>query len=81
MDAREFAEWMAFYSIEPWGLNLVEEQLAFLCARLANMFAGKTAKRAQMEDFLRYRPKPPQSNEEMKAIAKAITLAFGGEIK
>lgn len=58
---------------------------AQICCSIANTFRGK-GKAAKVADFMRFsrkkksKAKQRQSMEEQMAIAKAITIAFGGAI-
>lgn len=36
MDSRELSEWMAYYSLEPWGSPTDDYQNSLLCATVAN---------------------------------------------
>lgn len=62
--------------------------LAQICSVIANVFKGKKGKPLKAADFMRFRrpqkdkkQKRRQSAEEQMALAKAITLAYGGVVK
>ena len=63
-------------------------QLAQVCSTVANSAMGKKRKALKPTDFMRFKPdvKKKDKNyrqpvEQQIALAKAITLAFGGTIK
>ena len=58
IDSREFAEWIAEYSIEPWGEVRTDLMLAQLCAIMVNAWRGKGVKAAKTIDFMPRFDKP-----------------------
>ena len=58
IDSREFAEWIAEYSIEPWGEVRTDLMLAQLCAIMVNAWRGKQAKAMKAIDFMPRFDKP-----------------------
>ena len=88
MSAYEFAEYRAFYSIEPYPETRADLRNAQLCATVANSapFKKKGAKPVDPVDFLKafdfwnrvdFRG---QTVDQMKAHAKAWTRSHGGKI-
>jgi len=76
MTSREFAEWMAFYEIEPFGDERGDLRMAILAALIANAHRDpKRRKRAyKPADFM---PKfGRQSLEEQIRIAEMLKAAF-----
>ena len=77
IDSAEFAEWMAFNSIEPFGEERADVRSAMICCLLANINRGKGKKAYKISDFMLDfgRKKTDQQDwREMKAI-------FGHAIK
>ncbi len=73
MDSKEYAEWLAYDTLEPLG----NYPLAVLWCLLRNALRGSKDTRAyEIQDcpFI-HEPKPEQSMDEMKAILRS---AFGG---
>ena len=66
MPAGLFAQWCEYDRLEPWGDEVTNNQLASLCAIIAQ-FAG--VKDAKVGDFLPIEKEPPKpkSNEELHA--------------
>lgn len=51
MDSRELAEWMAYYSVEPFGDTAADVRNALLCSLLANIWRGKGQRVYRIGDF------------------------------
>ena len=81
IDAREFAEWIAFGNLEPFGEERADWRIAQLCTLVANMFRGK-GRMARMRDFM-LRPKAPrkQTPQEIAAVMRAYTAAHNAARK
>lgn len=72
-DSKEISEWIAFYSIEPFGEERADLRSAIIASTMANMWRGKGQRAFTVKDFMpQFDPKPKQSIETMKAIAKGI---------
>jgi len=73
IDARELAEWQAYYNIEPFGEERDDLRAAMICCTLANINRGKNQPAYKLDDFLlRFDPKPEQTTEQMKAILTGL---------
>ncbi len=95
MDAREFQEWQAYFSLEPHGDERGDIQAAIIAATLANIHRSRSQQPFEVKDFLpRFGgppvlhgvsgvrpPKPKQSVAQMKAVFRMVTSAAGGEIR
>lgn len=55
MDSRELTEWMAYYSIEPWGEERGDLRAGIISATVANRGRGKGEKAHKPEDFMPFR--------------------------
>lgn len=56
MSAREFAEWMAFDSLEPIGQRREDLRMAVLAALIANQWRGKDTEPYKPADMLKLLP-------------------------
>lgn len=72
IDAREFAEWQAYYTIEPFGEERADYRNAILCALIANALGKKREPKHFMPDFTA-EPKPPQPLAQMRAMMNLYT--------
>lgn len=41
IDSAEFAEWVAFYRLEPWGGAAADHRAGEICATIANLFGSR----------------------------------------
>ncbi len=80
IDARELAEWEAFYNIDPFGEGRDDLRAGIICSTIHGM-AGKIANKAMAPaDFMPFLTKPerePQSPEEQQMLCGAIAAALG----
>ena len=78
-DAREFAEWMAFYRLEPWGEQRGDLRIGILAAVVANMFRKKGRRALQPVDFMPKFEKKwlPMTTGEMYDKFKGIATRYG----
>jgi len=67
MDSREFAEWMAFYSIEVFGEPAADIRNGLLCSLLANIWRGKGQRAFRPEDFMVLRERKRKGWRQLKA--------------
>ena len=73
MDSLELSEWVAFYSLEPWGDERADLRQAITSATLANIHRGKGQRAYKPEDFMPLQePGPKQTPEEMTAALRQI---------
>jgi hypothetical protein len=77
MDGAEFAEWQAYYNIEPFGELREDWRSAQVPYMLATMF-GKKGKKVNFQDFMLQTEaqKPKQTYEQMESTLKSIALEF-----
>ena len=70
MSSREITEWMAWYSIEPFGEVRSDMRAAMIAGYVA---AGAGAKNIKLEDFmLNFEPPKVMSPEEMKDVLRRL---------
>lgn len=70
MSAAEFADWCAFYDLEPWGFAAENWRMSIVAATTAN-YSGRAKKALKPSDFLP-RPRRKQSAADMK---RALAMA------
>ena len=85
LTSRQISEWIAYYSIEPWGYWDEWLRNSRLCAVGSNPYRRHNARALDAQDFM---PKPPpqaaeklQTVEEQVEQAKRITILMGGRIR
>lgn len=79
MDSRELTEWLAFYTLEPFGGETVYLGHAITAATVANSNRGKSKKAAKVEDFMPKFERPHETSiNDAVGFARALTLALGG---
>lgn len=52
MDARELAEWAAYFHEEPWGEERADLRSGLICAAMANAWRGKRGRAYKPGDFM-----------------------------
>lgn len=52
MDSREFAEWLALESVEPWGSVREDWQAALIAATIANVYRKPGSPPIEVREFL-----------------------------
>lgn len=63
LSSRQWAEWQAFYQMEPFGDVKADWRAGMLASVLANVNRGKGTKAFHPEDFM---PKPPLTPKEQE---------------
>ena len=73
VDSREFAEWIAFNSTDPFSVNRTEGMLSILCALVANQHLKKGMKPFHPEDFIpKYSTPKRESSEDLYTKFRAV---------
>ena len=86
VDAREFAEWNAFYQLEPFGEERADWRMAQLCCLVVGALGGKASK-ISLSDFMwqdepeRAAAKPKKSSQEMAAIFASFAEAHNAKLR
>lgn len=73
LSSRQIAEWMAYYSIEPFGEHAAFWRAGQIAATIANVNRGKRQRAYKPEDFMPSEPKGKpnvQTTEEMAAVLR-----------
>ena len=84
MSSREFAEWMAYYEIEPFGEERADWRAGMIAATIANIFRDtkKRRKPYKPQDFMpKLEEKREQTWQEQLQIVRMLNAAFGGKEK
>lgn len=75
-DSRQFAEWQAYYQLEPWGEERADLRAGIIASTIANVNRGKGQRAFTPSDFMpEFNPKPKQrmSAEQMAAVMTKFT--------
>ncbi|HQZ40677.1 MAG TPA: DUF4035 domain-containing protein [Vicinamibacterales bacterium] len=86
MSAREFGEWMAFYTLEPFGDSRADLRMGVLAALTANIARDekRRSKPYEVDDFMPKfdrQEKEAQPWQDQLALVEMLNAAFGGEDK
>jgi len=78
LSAHEFAEWMAYSQIEPWGEERADMRAALICKILADFNTPKGKQPMKLSDFmLKFdQERKVQSTEELIGTAAQITAMY-----
>jgi hypothetical protein len=79
MSSQELTEWLAFYSLEPFGGDTPYLGHAITAATVANSNRKKGSKAAKVEDFMPKFERHEQTMEEQIQFAAMMTAALGGQ--
>lgn len=52
IDSNEFAHWLAYYKLEPWGEERADLRQAYTSCIIANLFLSKGQKAYEVADFM-----------------------------
>lgn len=82
----ELAEWMAFYSLDPFGDQRADYRMGIVAAVQANSWRGQGQRALSPEDFLPFKPPQRQSNKrqspsDMRAAFDAFVRASAKKAK
>ena len=86
MSSSEFAEWLAYYTVEPWGFEIENWRSALITSMVANTARDpkKHRKPYQPSDFipdLDGEDKQPLSWEALKEKTSMVFASLGGRVK
>lgn len=68
IDSKELTEWMAFYSLEPWGTEPEDVRTGIIASTVANANRDPKKKAHKVKDFMPQWYKPEQTPEDHKRI-------------
>jgi hypothetical protein len=72
LTAKEFLEWQAFYSDDPFGDQRADLRAGIVCSTMNNRWRGKNETPAQPIDFMPFRRQQEQTPEEMQFTLRSI---------
>ena len=78
MSSREFSEWIAFASLEPFGSQAEYLGHAITAMTVANRHRGKNENTHRIDEFMPKFERHNQTTEEMLQIAEMFTAGLGG---
>jgi hypothetical protein len=74
----QFAEWMAYSRLEPWGEERDDLRMAIIASTIANVNRGKNTQAFKPQDFMpSFEPETEEQAAE-RLIAKAMKALGGG---
>jgi hypothetical protein len=76
--SRELTEWVAFASLEPFGVETDQLGHAITASTVANVNRSKGQKAYRVEDFMPKFEKRNQTPDEMIQLAEMFTVGMGG---
>ena len=80
ISSAELTEWMAFYTLEPFGYEIGMTGHAITASTIYNVNRGSKDKALDVEDFMpRFQKIKEQTTEDQVNMASMITKAFGGK--
>jgi len=80
MSAQEFAEWIAYAQVEPWGEQRADLRAALICKILADINTPKGKAAPKLEDFmLKFERKEAQTTDQMIGVAALISSTYEGD--
>lgn len=79
MPSAELTEWMAFYTIDPFGDQRADMRSAIISSTLANCHRDKDRKAFQYTDFMPFPDEPYEELNEAQQV-KQMILGLGVDI-
>jgi len=81
IDSREFAEWIAFFRISPYGPWREDLRMATICSTMANVWRSSSSRSFTPQEFMPdFTPKQPQTVEDMQHRILVSARSAGFEI-
>ena len=71
-DSRQYAEWRAYYEVEPWGEERADLRSAIIACTIANVHRGK-GKAFEPGDFMPEFDKPAKKQQTAAEMAAVMT--------
>ena len=73
----QFAEWMAYSTLEPWGEERDDLRMGIVASTIANVNRGKNSKPLKPQDFIPSFEQETEEEASLRLQAKAMQ-ALGG---
>ena len=77
ISSRDFAEWMAYSRLEPWGPDRDDLRMGIVASTIANSNRGKGQKAFKPTDFIPDFEPETEEQAQARLMAKAMS-ALGG---
>src|SRR5690606_3053338 len=76
MSSRELTEWMAFFSLEPWGTEVEDWRFGMLASVIANVNRDTKRRKKPYEpqDFMPRRSQPPREEQTVEEQARILEM-------
>jgi len=76
MSSRELSEWMAFFSLEPWGTEVEDWRAAMIAATVANGYRDPKRRRKPYEpsDFMPRHEAPKAQEQSWEEQARILEM-------
>jgi hypothetical protein len=86
MSSREFAEWAAYYQVEPFGEARADLRAAIVAKTMADLWRGE-GEPVPIENFLPLLQEPPDEEDEEQVeayqqylqVVEMLNVAWGGK--
>ena len=82
LSSRQFAEWIAYYNVEPWGEERADVRSGVVASTVANIHRKKNTKPFKPIDFMPYlseeREEMEQKEKQNQLLAMLKGLAANG---
>jgi len=78
MSSAEFAEWLAYYQLEPFGQDRADLPGAIVAATIANVHRGDHEPYTPADFLPDFTPQEPQSWQTQLAFVEMLNAACGG---
>lgn len=81
IDAHEFAEWLAYYALEPWGEERADLRAGIIASTVANgsRDAKKRPRPFRATEFMPQFDRPEADGNALLAVVEQLNAALGGE--
>jgi hypothetical protein len=79
IDSRELSEWMAYFSLEPWGTEVEDWRAGMIAGTIANVNRDPKKRRRPFEpkDFMPQRVPESKEEQSWEDQAKILEMWFG----
>ncbi|MCC6797714.1 MAG: DUF4035 domain-containing protein [Candidatus Hydrogenedentes bacterium] len=80
LDSQEFALWMAYYAIQPWGEQRGDLRNAIVAATVANSNPYRKGRNARVDEFMPFadtRGREMTDEEMMREVERGFAMITG----
>ena len=72
MTSRQFTDWLAYYSVDPFGDQRADLRAGIVSAVVANRWRGKNEQPLEPSDFMPFRVRKAQTPDEMRSVLASV---------